>query len=181
MGGSDAETRRNNVTHSELFGSLLRALADSAAGSTGDAEPARHSEVLDVLLKHYNASLDKLSLEYAKDWDEALLFALSGPPSEILVPFLKQLSNSFKLAIGVFNETDPEMDDSDATDEGFNRQGRRMVTAAVMLRAMVTSSWQAKSPGTLSKARQGLPMDMATSVVAAKAGSFHHIERPDPI
>jgi hypothetical protein len=175
-GASEAETRRNNATHAELFAALLSAVVASK-------DPASATKVADLLLSHYITALDKLSLEFTKDWDEAFLFALSGPPSAIVTPFLKHVVSSFKQTFSGNGNADPVVSSlkvtgdgaavNEASDEGFNAQGKRMVTTAVVLRALVTSSWQ-ETPETahITGERRALLKDMAEAIVAAGNGTI---------
>ncbi len=159
-GASDQEARTNNATHSELFGGLLRTVLES------ESSPLSLS-LVEELLKHYEAATEKISFDFARDWDEALLFACSGPPTPLAVPFLKHVVAAFKQML----ETSGGGKSGDESDEGFNKEGKKLFSLAVVSRSRVTSSWQrAVDAPICSDIDRALASDLAEAITVAGSG-----------
>eukprot|EP00601_Ochromonadales_sp_CCMP2298_P011364 CAMPEP_0173267880 /NCGR_PEP_ID=MMETSP1142-20121109/30018_1 /TAXON_ID=483371 /ORGANISM="non described non described, Strain CCMP2298" /LENGTH=740 /DNA_ID=CAMNT_0014204063 /DNA_START=108 /DNA_END=2330 /DNA_ORIENTATION=- len=75
---TEGELRSNNTTRAELFAGLLR--AHRLAASRGTFSPAQDTEAQGVFLGVLREGFEKGSMDFCKDWEEAMCFAFVEVP-----------------------------------------------------------------------------------------------------
>jgi hypothetical protein len=105
---NEGEERANNTTRAELFAGIYRAYrtycfkTTPAVTSSGDRDSAEQ-----VLLSFFRSSVEKASLDYSKDWQEAVYFALADIPCQRGSSSSSSLLSSSTPAADYFSELIP--------------------------------------------------------------------------
>jgi hypothetical protein len=138
---SESEKRAMNCVSAEFFSGLLRAYYDSNDGfSVGNPEMEK------MFLTFFLEAVESLSMDYCRDWEEGLFFALEGKAvsqlgpiqTHILESFAQTLKSNNAIASLPMEETNVTAGGSAsaaaaAVDEGFSRQGKILMFVIAIL------------------------------------------------
>lgn len=108
---NEGEERANNTTRAELFAGIYRAYrtycsktapAVTSSSCSGDRDGSEQ-----VLLSFFRSSVEKASLDYSKDWQEAVYFALADIPCQRGASSSSTSSSSSTPGVDYFSELIP--------------------------------------------------------------------------
>ncbi len=132
---SESEKRAVNCLAAEFFSGLLRALYDTT-------EPQVNQELEKVFLTYLLETIEPLSMDYCRDWEEGLFFALEGKPfpelGVIQRHILDQFNSTLKTAPSINIVSEEGVSGTPNThvlDEGFNKQGKTLMFVIAILNA----------------------------------------------
>jgi hypothetical protein len=151
---SESEKRAMNCVSAEFFSGLLRAYYDTSNTSSSNGSSMGNPEMEKVFLTFFLEAVEPLSMDYCRDWEEGLFFALEGNASSQLGPiqihilelFAQTLKSNNATASLPMEETSVLPGSSSAVpssssassaaaalDEGFSRQGKILMFVIAIL------------------------------------------------
>ena len=154
---TEEENRANNGTRAELFGGLFKTLVVDTnkmsnpmqvndifsikdRSSRMSFSEATRTAIEKILVSYFFENVDKVSVEFNKDWAEALYFASGGRPTDIntlmATTALENLKSCLAQQQSASSENKMEQEgDEKVASEGFRKQDKILT----IVRAMVVS------------------------------------------
>ena len=155
---TEEENRANNSTRAELFGGLYKTLVvdNNRTGSPSrlneifsiknrnsqvSFSDATRSAVEKLLVSYFFENVDKVSVEFNKDWAEALYFASGGSPTSADSFMVTTILDNLKNCLAQQQQQSSEKlelegnDEKVSSQEGFRKQDKILI----IVRALVTS------------------------------------------
>eukprot|EP01038_Epipyxis_sp_PR26KG_P007614 gene7614-10367_t len=138
---SEGETRSNNATKAELWAGFLRAYFIQSNNSNNHFQK---TEIEKIFLTILFENVEKISMEYCKDWAEGIFFAFSSiSRNEILDEISSHILELFKLIIighnNNTNNSNNTENNNTLNEEGFARQGKILLLTRSLLIADISS------------------------------------------
>eukprot|EP00605_Chrysophyceae_sp_TOSAG23-4_P000346 GSChrysophyteH1.ASY1.ANO1.393.1 assembled CDS len=125
---SEEESRSSNATRAELFSALLRTAIESVLLKDGEA-----ADIGQILCTTLHENVDKISLEFCKDWAEALAMAVADPKHQVVKSIREYLISEFS-SLFTSDSTSTEGDD------GFSNEGKKLTLVQALLVADIAYS-----------------------------------------
>ena len=132
--GSEDESRSSNATRAEVFAGVLRAVSLSKTVASSEA-----ALIVQRLMKALQDAADTVSLEYLKDWAEALTAGLAAPKNAAVKPLIDTIVKDFSTLLTSSKSESVE------GDEGFSHEGKKLILANALLIADISSAVASKT------------------------------------